>query len=387
MCTELWNCVGDTGAVRRVASVSRMAWSTAPSPLQLANTLRSVAGDEARHLRRLLRHRQREPAAGAGAPPLGRPPGSSARGTSMGFGIGRGAGQHRARLPPSRAGPGRADADAGDEGVASARLPQDQAAIDAAEAERVADHRRPDAARSGSSPPRRRGRPDPRTRHPGSPAPCRRGSQIAAIATSTIPAAPSVCPVQPLVELHGVASPNTAAHRAVLHRVVRPRAGAVQVHVVDLRRREPGRGQRRAHGRRSRRRPRDAAPTCGSRRCWRRSRAARRPSPAAAPGRSSSAKPAASPIEMPVARRVARSARAGRDQFQRREAVQRHAAQAVRPAHHGGVAHAGLDQMRARRRRRAAETRRRWRRRTPARAGPAPPARSARARPCRACAS
>ncbi len=51
---------------------------------------------------------------------------------------------------------------------------------------------------------------------------------------STAPAAPSVCPVMPLVELHGDAVPKTAVHRAVLGCVVARRAGAVQVHVVDV---------------------------------------------------------------------------------------------------------------------------------------------------------
>ena len=56
----------------------------------------------------------------------------------------------------------------------------------------------------------------------------------AAITASTMPDAPSVCPVQPLVELHGTSPPNTATSGEVLHRVIRLGAGAVQIHVVDI---------------------------------------------------------------------------------------------------------------------------------------------------------
>src|SRR4029077_12216284 len=92
-------------------------------------------------------------------------------------------------------------------------------------------------------------------------------TQSREMTASTMPAAPSVCPVQPLVELQATVSPNrpnTAAasapavaeqaeHGGVLVPVVRRRAGAMQVDVADLRRPGAGALERLAHrGRRAR---------------------------------------------------------------------------------------------------------------------------------------
>ena len=151
-------------------------------------------------------------------------------------------------------------------------------------------------------------------------------------------------PTSALVELHGIAVPNTPATARSSIASLRARAGAVQVDVVD---RRPGPRRRCA----SAWRIAAAAPApCG---CWRRHVISVAGGAAAEQGhdpcrlrrRSSRAKPAASPIEMPL--RSASHGRHGsrRDQVERREAVQRHAAEAVGSAHHRRVADAALDQI------------------------------------------
>ncbi len=95
---------------------------------------------------------------------------------------------------------------------------------------------------------------------------------------------PSVWPDHPLVELHGVPSPNTAATAWSSIASFAPRAGAR----AGSRNRSRSRASRPspappASPRPPRRRP-EAATTCGSRRCWRRSpagAAGRRPVPPA----------------------------------------------------------------------------------------------------------
>ena len=65
------------------------------------------------------------------------------------------------------------------------------------------------------------------------------------MAASTMPAAPSVWPVQPFVELQGGRCAEDFAYRAALGVVVRDRAGSMQVDVVDFSGRSVS--QRRAH--------------------------------------------------------------------------------------------------------------------------------------------
>ena len=115
-----------------------------------------------------------------------------------------------------------------------------------------------------------------------------------------MPAAPSVWPVKPLVELAWVARREAPRHQRRLDLVVLGAGRAVQVDVVDRRSRRCRRGPARRRARARRRGLRDAASTCGARRSIRRSRAGRgrrRPAPSA---RSSRAKPAASPMLMPL---------------------------------------------------------------------------------------
>ena len=116
------------------------------------------------------------------------------------------------------------------------------------------------------------------------------------MAASTMPAAPSVWPVQPLVELQGVAVPNTLAHRAALGVVVRHRAGAVQIDVVDVAGRQRRALERGAHGG-----DRAAAVGLGRRHVIGIAglAVAEQRRGLSAPG-SSNAKPPASPIEMPL---------------------------------------------------------------------------------------
>ena len=76
--------------------------------------------------------------------------------------------------------------------------------------------------------------------------PCRSASMETT--ASVIPAAPSRCPVAPLVELHGVAGAEDLDHSLVLGRVVGGGRRAVQVHVIDIRCAETRRLQCALHG-------------------------------------------------------------------------------------------------------------------------------------------
>jgi hypothetical protein len=72
-------------------------------------------------------------------------------------------------------------------------------------------------------------------------------SASAQMTASTAPAAPSVWPVAPLVELQGTRLPNSAADRLAFGGVIGRRRGAVQVDVVDVDRAQTGRAQRSRH--------------------------------------------------------------------------------------------------------------------------------------------
>ncbi len=68
---------------------------------------------------------------------------------------------------------------------------------------------------------------------------------------SKLPAAPSVCPIAPLIEFTGiwVAAFTEERHdRGCFHRIIEYRAGAVGTHEVHRLRRQPRVRQRHAHG-------------------------------------------------------------------------------------------------------------------------------------------
>ena len=132
-------------------------------------------------------------------------------------------------------------------------------------------------------------------------------SESALINASVMPAAPSKCPVQPLVELAAVSLPTGRHHAPILGDIVGAAGGAVQIDVIDRRGPSVPRSTAPCASHAPRPRPPDAGSTCGTRR-----RSRRRQEGCTAPSArgSSSAKPAPSPIEMPS--RSAANGRHGR---------------------------------------------------------------------------
>ena len=183
---------------------------------------------------------------------------------------------------------------------------QQQRAVAAAEAERVAQR----VAHVGAS----RWRCGSAGRTPGRDracsrcrAPRRSPSRANVMTASTMPAAPSVWPVQPLVELASVRAGNMLGDELRLDLVVLLARGAVQVDVVDRVRRQ--RRRARAHASMARRAPRPVRVRRGHVVRVARFAVAEQPR-ARSPSRSSSAKPPPSPRLIPRARAIERVGRA-----------------------------------------------------------------------------
>ena len=242
----------------------------------------------------------------------------------------------RARPAP---GPGRPRREGRSEGCSCQSRPaEDQRAVAAAESEvvahRVAQLRRARLRHQVERPECGSGvRSWPRAAAPAARSAC------AVTMASTMPAAPSVWPVTPLVEDTGTPRRRTPPPAPPPPSGRWPACRAVRIDVADVRRLRARPPPVPAASRPARPRPPDAASDmCQA--------SLDSPPPSehtAAGARSSSTKPAASPIEMPL--RAASKGRqmSSRQQLQRIEAVQRRQAQAVDPADDGRVDQARFD--------------------------------------------
>ena len=386
LCTELWNWVGETRALP--AGGERR-----PGSRRITGAVAVGAGEHAREAgRRQAGGARRWPRADGQREPHAGP----VRRRSVGGQRARAAARRSAPRPqgaapastgaarrPSRPGPGPSSADARDrQAQPHGGRPEHQAAIAAAEAEGVARARAAPAgrgSRSATSRAERRIEPCRRSRQPGT-SPCsmaERGDHRLERRRRR-PACGRSSPWWSCTARRRRTRASTARSSVG---VVGPGAGAVQVDVVDVGRRQPRRRQRRAHG--ERRRP--APSGCGDDMWWpsllaptpsssaRRAPAPRRPLQQREAGGLADGDAVAVGVAGPAGRR--------RSQLQRGEAMQRHAAERVHAADHGGVADAGGDQLAPRRRRPWRRRSRRWR---PTSAGPRrPSARAHEARPAR----